>query len=134
MGKLNIDKKEFENMINLGMTVQDICDFYMLKEESLLNWVREEYNAKHPEMFLRKLRAKAKVSFLAEQRKVARGEMGGNPTVSIWIGKNYFGQVDPDKHEQEQTIYVQTNPLKDLLGIKDKKEEKTDANSRNELN
>lgn len=36
--------------------------------------------------------------------------------------------------ENEQTIYVQTNPLKDLLGIKDKKEEKTDANSRNELN
>lgn len=130
----NIDNKEFENLINLGLTEEDICDYFMISKQVLYNWVKETYKIDAPYRYIKKLRAKAKVSFLAEQRKVARGEMGGNPTVSIWIGKNYFGQNDPDKHDQEQTIYVQTNPLKDLLGIKDKKEEKTDANSRNELN
>ena len=109
----NIDRKEFENLISLGLTTEEIADFYMTNYGLILRWVRYEYKTTHPQAHIKRLQAKAKVIFLTEQRKLARGETKGNVVASNWIGKNYFGQSDPDKaifRKEEPNVDVEERP------------------------
>lgn len=85
-----INKAQFEQMINLGMSEQEIADFFMVTTGRMYGWIKLVYNTKHPYMLIKKMRVQAKYFFVAEQRMLAKK----NPTQSIWLGKNYFGQTE----------------------------------------
>ena len=107
-----IDKNKFEICVQGGLSDQEICDFFMVKMQSLLGWIKVVYKTNHPLMYIKKLRATAKLQFNLEQRKVAKN----NPTLSIWVGKNQFGQTDGTEKSESADI-EDLSPLVKLLAI-----------------
>lgn len=107
-----IDKTKFEICVTGGLSDQEICDFFMVKIKSLYGWIKVVYRTNHPLMYLKKLRAMAKLQFNLEQRKVAKN----NPTLSIWVGKNQFGQSDGTEKTESADI-EDLSPLVKLLAM-----------------
>lgn len=114
-----IDKEEFEKCVQGGLNDQEISDFFMVKMQSLYGWIKVVYQTKHPLMYIKKLRAKAKLDFNLEQRKVAKS----NPTLSIWVGKNQFGQTDGSAKTESADI-EDLSPLVKLLAMSKPEENK----------
>lgn len=107
-----IDKEKFEKCVQGGLNDQEICDFFMVKIQSLCGWIKVVYKTNHPLLYIKKLRATAKLEFNLEQRKVAKR----NPTLSIWVGKNQFGQTDGSAKTESADI-EDLSPLVKLLAI-----------------
>ena len=116
-----IDKAKFESLVHLGLTTEELIEFFMINSSQLWSWIKQVYKVRKPMVLLKKLRVEGKIDFLAKQRKLAER----NPAMAIWFGKNYFDQTD-GKEEAEQADYEDLNPLVKLL-----KEDEEDANSNN---
>lgn len=107
-----IDKNKFEICVQGGLSDQEICDFFMVKMQSLLGWIKVVYRTNHPLMYIKKLRATAKLQFNLEQRKLAKN----NTTLSIWVGKNQFGQTDGTEKTESADV-EDLSPLVKLLAM-----------------
>ena len=111
--KLNeniIDKDKFEYLVKLGLSNEEIVDFFMTNSAKMWSWIKKTYNTKRPLVILKKMRTEGKIDFLVKQRKLAEK----NPAVSIWLGKNYYSQTD-EKVQDNANDYEDLNPLSELL-------------------
>lgn len=106
--KKNIDQREFEKLCGLQCTMEEICDFFNVCDETLTRWCKETYGMSFSEVFSIK-RQRGKVSLRRSQFKLAEK----NPTMAIWLGKQYLGQRDEQYIETKQDI-KQENPLQGL--------------------
>ena len=116
-----IDKQKFEALVRLGLTTEELIEFFMVNSGMLWSWIKMVYQTRTPLVLLKKMRVEGKVEFLTKQRKLAEK----NPAMSIWFGKNYYDQSD-EREEQNVTDFEDLNPLIKLL-----KEDDDDANSNN---
>ena len=114
-----IDKQKFEALVRLGLTTEELIEFFMVNSGMLWSWIKQVYNTRTPLVLLKKMRVEGKVEFLTKQRKLAEK----NPAMSIWFGKNYYDQSD-EREEQNVADFEDLNPLIKLL-----KEDDDDANS-----
>lgn len=113
ISKLNeniIDKDKFEYLVKLGLSNEEIVDFFMTNSAKMWSWIKKTYNTKRPLVILKKMRTEGKIDFLVKQRKLAEK----NPAVSIWLGKNYYSQTD-EKVQDNANDYEDLNPLSELL-------------------
>ena len=113
ISKLNeniIDKDRFEYLVKLGLSNEEIVDFFMTNSAKMWSWIKKTYNTKRPLVILKKMRTEGKIDFLVKQRKLAEK----NPAVSIWLGKNYYSQTD-EKVQDNANDYEDLNPLSELL-------------------
>lgn len=106
--KKNIDQRQFENLCGLQCTMEEICDHFDICDETLTRWCKETYGMSFSEVFSIK-RQKGKISLRRNQFKLAEK----NPTMAIWLGKQYLGQRDEQYIETKQDI-KQENPLQGL--------------------
>lgn len=110
--KLNeniIDKDKFEYLVKLGLSNEEIVDFFMTNSAKMWSWIKKTYNTKRPLVILKKMRTEGKIDFLVKQRKLAE-----KIVVSIWLGKNYYSQTD-EKVQDNANDYEDLNPLSELL-------------------
>lgn len=105
-----IDIKQFEQMVKMQMTDEELQEFFGVNSGQLYKWVKKVYKVKSPLVQIKKLRAQGKRVFLAMQWKLAEK----NPAVAIWLGKNYFGQTDESESSSKAEIEDLT-PLAELL-------------------
>lgn len=105
-----IDKQKFEVIVRLGLSNEELIEFFMINSGQLWQWIKVTYNTRSPLLVLKKMRAEGKVEFMLKQRKLAER----NPAISIWIGKNYYGQID-EKENDKTADFEDLNPLIDLL-------------------
>ena len=105
-----IDKQKFESLVRLGLSHEELIQFFMINSGQLWQWIKLTYNTRTPLVLLKKIRVEGKVDFLLKQRKLAEK----NPSMSIWFGKNYYDQKD-ELQENESTDYEDLNPLVELL-------------------
>jgi len=117
----SIDKDKFEATVHLGLSTEEICDFFMINTSQLWSWIKQAYNTRSPMVTLKKIRVEGKMEFLASQRRLAQK----NPAMAIWFGKNYYDQTD-GKEEAEFHDFEDLSPLVELL-----KEDTEDGNSDN---
>lgn len=125
-GKLTentINKQQFEQMVNLGMSEQEIADFFMVTTGKMYGWIKLVYNTNHPYMLIKKMRVQAKYFFMAEQRMLAKK----NPASSIWIGKNYFGQAEEQDQVKAEEIDNISPIAKQILEYQEMLEKQTTA-------
>lgn len=102
-----IDKKQFENLCALQCTLEEISGFFEVDEDTLNAWCKREYNCTFSDAFKQK-REKGKISLRRYQFQQAEK----NPTMAIWLGKNYLDQTD----ETKIGINIEDlTPLADLL-------------------
>lgn len=107
-----IDKAKFELLVKLGLTSEELIEYFMVNSSQLWSWIKQVYNVRKPLVLLKKMRVEGKIDFMAKQRKLAER----NPAVSIWIGKNYYDQnAEKDEVNGGGNDYEDLNPLAELL-------------------
>ena len=101
-----IDKKVFENLCGIQCTLSEICDAFDVEDDTLNSWCKKTYGTTFSEVFKVK-RGKGQISLRRMQWKLAEK----NPTMAIWLGKQYLNQKD----RQEIVAEVENkNNYKDL--------------------
>lgn len=85
-----IDRKQFENLCGIQCTRDEICAFFEVSDKTLAAWCKRTYGKNFSAVFAEK-RGLGKISLRRAQYEKA---MEGNPTMLIWLGRQYLGQVD----------------------------------------
>ena len=87
--KKDIDKKMFENLCAIQCTKDEICGIFDIDEKTLTRWCKDTFNEGFSDVFKRKSQT-GKMSLRRTQFKLAEK----NPTMAIFLGKQYLGQRD----------------------------------------
>ena len=92
-----IDQAEFEKLCEIQCTQEEIACFFSCSVDSVNTWCKRVYGRKFAEVFVEK-RGAGRVSIRRSQFRLAEF----NPTMSIWLGKQYLSQTD----KQEVAVAV----------------------------
>ena len=85
----NIDQKQFEALCGIQCTQEEICSVLDVDDKTLTKWCKNTYNKSFSEIFGIK-RQNGKASLRRIQWKLAEK----NPSMAIFLGKNYLNQRD----------------------------------------
>jgi len=85
-----IDWGTFDKLCAFQCTGEEIAAWFGIDYDTLNNICKREMGAGFTECFEQK-RSLGKVSL---RRAQFQNAMGGNPTMQIWLGKNWLGQTD----------------------------------------
>lgn len=86
---LIIDKKVFESLCSVQCTGVEIADHFGVSHDTLGRWCKQTYKMTFEEVFAQK-RSIGNISLRRMQFRLAEK----NPTMAIWLGKQYLGQKD----------------------------------------
>lgn len=84
-----INKDLFENLCSIQCTKEEICSVLDVSEKTLNSWCNSTYDENFSLVFSKK-RELGKSSLRRNQWKLAEK----NPTMAIWLGKQYLNQRD----------------------------------------
>lgn len=104
--RAKIDRKQFENLCGIQCTELEICDWFNVSDKTLDKWCHETYNAPFSVVFRQK-RGMGRVSLRRSQFQMAQK----NPTMAIWLGKQYLDQTD----KQESVVAVISDETRDAV-------------------
>ena len=123
-----IDWSIFENLCKIQCTQESICAFFEVDSSTLNRHVKEQYGESFAEVFAKK-RTLGHNSLRQKQFEVA---LKGNPTMLIFLGKNYLKQSDKQEIDLKSTdgtmspkqglaaIDINSEIFQDLLRLDDK--------------
>ena len=95
--RLNIDKEQFEKLCSIQCTLNEIAGYFNCSEDTIENWCKRTYKEGFSDIYAKK-RGVGKISLRRSQFRMAET----NPTMAIWLGKQYLGQTD----KQEVAVSV----------------------------
>lgn len=95
--KKNFDQKQFEAMCAIQCTEEEICGIFDCDDNTLNRWCKDIYGKCFSEVYKQKKQG-GKMSLRRRQWNLAEK----NPTMAIWLGKQWLGQTD----KVEQTVSV----------------------------
>lgn len=110
----NISRSLFENLCSIQCTKEEICAVLEVSEKTLNSWCNNVYGENFSLVFKEK-REFGKSSLRRTQWKLAEK----NPTMAIWLGKQYLKQRDNIEVEHN----AQNGILGDLIGALNKAKE-----------
>jgi hypothetical protein len=84
-----IDKKQFESLCAIQCTIEEICAVLDVDDKTLTKWCKKTYNKNFSEVFTIK-RQNGKASLRRMQWRLAEK----NPSMAIFLGKNFLNQRD----------------------------------------
>ena len=107
-----IDKKQFENLCGLQCTINEVCDFFDVEDDTLNSWCKKTYGTTFSEVFKLK-RGKGQISLRRMQWKLAEK----NAAMAIFLGKQYLGQKDKIEYTDDgmKSINENINNIANLL-------------------
>lgn len=103
MGRPRIDFNwtQFDKLCALPfITQEDICNIMGIDKLLAIRRIKEKYPEETFDTYRRKKHSNFKASLLAKQIEMA---MKGNPTLLIWLGKQYLGQKDTQQITHEKS-------------------------------
>lgn len=107
-----IDKKIFENLCGLQCTLEEVCSAFDVNDKTLNSWCKSTYGTTFYEVFKEK-RGKGQISLRRMQWKLAEK----NPSMAIFLGKQYLGQKDKIEYTDDgmKSINENINNIANLL-------------------
>ena len=87
--RINIDKKEFENLCSIQCTKEEIASVFTCSEDTIERWCKREYGESFAVSY-KKYAAGGKTSLRRSQFRLAET----SASMAIWLGKQYLGQKD----------------------------------------
>lgn len=106
-----IDKDQFEELCKMQCTELEICSWFGCSDETLNKWCKKTYKKTFRDTFAEK-REGGKISLRRSQWNLAQT----NPSMAIFLGKNYLGQCDdPRKYDREETTEDKIDRFIDIL-------------------
>jgi len=106
-----INLVELDKLCAMQCTEAEIADWFDVSVDTIERRLIEKTDLTFAEYFKQK-RGKGKVSLRRKQMQVA---LGGNPTMLIWLGKQYLEQKD--KHDVEHSGNIAITFAKELQGV-----------------
>lgn len=104
--RIKIDKEQFEKLCSIQCTQAEIAGYFRCSTDTIERWCLREYEQGFAEVFAQK-RSLGKISLRRSQFRMAEN----NPTMAIWLGKQYLGQTD----KQEVSVSSQDdNAIKEM--------------------
>lgn len=97
-----IDKKQFEKLCSLQCTLMEICSYFNVEDDTLNLWCKKTYGTTFSEIFKVK-RGTGQISL----RRMQWQQAEKNPTMAIWLGKQYLGQRDNIEVEHKDLSKVE---------------------------
>lgn len=86
---IEIDKEQFEKLCSIQCTLEEMAGFFDCCDDTINNWCKKTYGETFSEVYKKKS-ASGKMSLRRIQFKLAEK----NPTMALWLGKQYLGQKD----------------------------------------
>lgn len=99
---IEIDKKQFEKLCGLQCTLVEIASYFNCSEDTIERWCKKTYSATFAETFKKKS-GNGKISLRRAQFRLAET----NASMAIWLGKQYLGQRDLLKGDQNDENLAQ---------------------------
>lgn len=100
---IEINQEDFEKLCGMQCTIVEIAGFFNCSEDTIDRWCKRTYGETFALVFKKKS-AKGKISVRRKQFQVAES---GNPTMLIWLGRQYLGQTE----YQEVSLSSDTNDV-----------------------
>lgn len=97
-----IKKSEFEELCKIQCTETEIAGVFGVCRDTLIDWCKDTYGKSFSTVYEEK-REGGKASLRRSQWKIAES----NPTMAIFLGKQYLGQTD----KQETNIDIKSNRI-----------------------
>lgn len=108
---IQIDQRNFEELCKMQCTEMEIAGFFRCSDETLNKWCKKTYKKTFEECFAI-LRQGGKASLRRTQWRLAET----NPSMAIFLGKNYLGQCDdPLKYQKDETTEDKLGRFIDVL-------------------
>ena len=98
-----IDKKIFENLCGLQCTLEEVCSAFDVEDDTLNSWCKKTYDGKTFSEVFKEKRGKGQISLRRMQWKLAEK----NPSMAIFLGKQYLGQKDVIVNENKNLPKVE---------------------------
>ncbi len=109
-----INQKVFESLCAIQCTQEEILSVLNISDKTLNSWCNSTYDKNFSEVFKEK-RQGGKASLRRNQWRMAEK----NPTMAIWLGKQYLNQTDNVEVEHD----MKNGILGDLIGALNKAKE-----------
>lgn len=105
--KTKIGIEQFEYLCSIMCTEEEIAGVFKCSVDTINNWCKENYDGKTFSEIYKMLSAQGKMSLRRYQFKMAER----NPSMAIWLGKQYLGQTD----KQEVSAIVSEDETVDKM-------------------
>lgn len=87
---VKIDQETFEKLCGIQCTLNEIAGFFDCSHDTIERWVKSTYEGKTFGEVFEDKRSSGLISLRRNQFRQAEN----NPTMAIWLGKQYLGQKD----------------------------------------
>lgn len=87
--QIKIDKKQFEQLCKMQCTEVEIMAWFDVCKDTLISWCKNTYGTDFSTTYQQKKEG-GKIALRRYQLQLAEK----NPTMAIWLGKQYLGQRD----------------------------------------
>ena len=84
-----IDKRQFEQLCKMQCTEQEIMSWFDVCKDTLIDWCKNTYGVNFSTIYQQKKEG-GKIALRRYQLQLAEK----NPTMAIWLGKQYLNQKD----------------------------------------
>lgn len=102
--KSEIDERAFNALCKIQCTLVEICSVLGVDTKTLMLWCKQQYGKSFSALY-KERRALGHVSLRRMQWKTAED---GNPTMQIWLGRNYLHQSEDGLLDQEDNDHIPT--------------------------
>lgn len=97
-----ISPDQFEALCKIQCTEEEICSVLGVNTDTLVKWVKRQYGLKGFKEAFHRFSAEGRVAIRRIQFRLAEH----NPTMAIWLGKQYLGQKDDSPEPEDDVIEV----------------------------
>lgn len=87
-----IDQRQFENLCKLQCTLNEICDWFEVEDDTLNYWCERTYDGKTFSEVFKQKKGQGKISLRRTQWQLAEKSV----PMAIWLGKQYLDQREPE--------------------------------------
>lgn len=112
--KIEIKAEQFEYLCSIMCTEEDIAGVFQCSVDTICNWCKEHYGLTFSEVY-KNFSAQGRMSLRRFQFRMAEK----NPTMAIWLGKQYLGQTDKQEvvlnREVDDSIREMDNYFNDRM-------------------
>lgn len=107
--KIEIDNNVFEEALRLQCTKSEIASLFRCSDDTIENYCKREYKENFSAVY-KKIGECGKISLRRAQFRMAEN----NPTMAVWLGKQYLGQKD-----YPQELAVLADPITVNISLAD---------------
>lgn len=112
--QIKIDKTQFEKLCGLQCTESEIEGYFQVSKDTLIRWCKDTYGVDFATIYEQK-KGNGKIALRRYQLQQAER----NPTMAIWLGKQYLDQTDKTEIKKEIKLPVINFEVKDNKALQD---------------